>query len=458
MTCDDEAVGPPIDSGDAAPTDTHGLALHSKIMIGLMIGAILGISAHLLTTAHPAAHAQVLWLAQYCTDPVGQVFLYLLFIGGMPLVFASLALGVAKLGDLRTLSRIGAKVGAYFLLVTALAVTIGLALAHTLQPGVGFEPAVQARLLATFGRVEPETPTRATPAPGARSTPLVNLVQHHPIDAAGTIGLLAVICFALLFGVALRHIPVEQSTPVQRLLDGLHEVIIKIVDIAMQMAPVAIAALMFSTTARFGWGVLRHLFWYALCVITGLLIQQFAVFALLVRVFAGLHPLAFFRSITPVMVTAFATSSSQATLPTTMKTAKEALGVPPQIASFVLPLGATMNMSGTALFAGATCVFLAQVFGVHLGSSEQLIVILFSVLIAVGTAGVPGSSIPLLMIVLNTIGVPPGGIAIVLSIDRLLDMCRTVPNVTGAITCACFIARSEGAPLMARRVPTRGAD
>jgi DAACS family dicarboxylate/amino acid:cation (Na+ or H+) symporter len=159
-----------------------------------------------------------------------------------------------------------------------------------------------------------------------------------------------------------------------------------------------------------------------------------------------------------VLVTAFATSSSYATLPTTIKTTEEVLGVPPQIAGFVLPLGATMHMSGTALSAGVTCVFLARVFGVHLGSTEQLLVFVLSTLIAVGTAGVPGGSIPLLMIVLNTIGVPPGSIAIILGIDRLLDMCRTVPNVTGAITCACFIARSKGAHLMARHVPAQVAD
>jgi DAACS family dicarboxylate/amino acid:cation (Na+ or H+) symporter len=458
MNRDDEAVGPRIACGDAATTDTRGLALHIKILLGLLIGALLGISAHRLTVAYPAVYAQVLWLAQYCTDPVGQVFLRLLCMMVVPLVFASLALGVAQLGDLRTLGRIGTQVGTYFLLVTALAVTIGLVLVNTLRPGVGFAPDVQARLLTTFGRQAPEKQVLATSDPGLGSTTLVNHMPRHPIGAAAKTDLLAVICGALLCGVALRRIPAEQAAPVLRLLDGLHAVTITIVGMAMQMAPVAGAALMFSTTARFGWDMLGSLLWYALCVITGLLMQQFAVFAVLIYVFARLHPLAFFRHVTPVLITAFATSSSYATLPTTIKTAEEALGVPPQIAGFVLPLGATMHMSGTALCAGVTCVFLAQVFGVHLGSTEQLLVFVLSVLIAVGTAGVPGGSMPLLMIVLNTLGVPPGGIAIILGIDRLLDMCRTVPNVTGAIICACFIARSEGAHLMVRQVPAQVAD
>jgi DAACS family dicarboxylate/amino acid:cation (Na+ or H+) symporter len=458
MNRDDEAVSPRLDRGDAATTDTHGLALHSKILLGLLIGALLGISAHSLTAAYPAVYAQVLWLAQYCTDPVGQVFLHLLCMMVVPLVFASLALGVAQLGDLRTLGRIGAQVGTYFLLVTVLAVTIGLVLVHTLRPGVGFASDVQARLLMTFGREAPEQQGLATSGQDLGINTLVNRIQRHPIDAAAKTDLLAVICGALLCGVALRRIPVEQAAPVLHLLDGLHAVTITIVGMAMQMAPVAGAALLFSTTARFGWGVLGSLLWYAICVITGLLMQQFAVFAVLIYAFARLHPLAFFRHITPVLVTAFATSSSNATLPTTIKTAEEALGVPPQIAGFVLPLGATMNMNGTALSAGVTCIFLAQVFDVHLGSTEQLLVFVLSVLIAFGTAGVPGGSIPLLMIVLNTIGVPPGSIVIILGIDRLLDMCRTVPNVTGALTCACFIARSEGAHLVPPYVPAQAGD
>lgn len=439
----EEVVGPPIDRGDETTSDKRGLALHTKILIGLGAGAALGSAANIFSASRPALGAWVAWFAKYFTDPMGQVFLRMLFMVVVPLVFCSLSLGVAQLGDLRKLGRIGAKTLGYFLLVTAIACAIGLALVNTIRPGVGFSPEIQARLMETYGGQAQQVQQQASSDQGFGINTFVNIVPRNPIDAAGKTDMLAVIFFALIFGVALTLIPPQKADPVQRILDGIGEAIIKIVGIAMIIAPVAVAALIFSTTARFGWGVVKSLLWYALCVIVGLLIHQFFVFSILIRVFAKLNPLTFFRKVTPVMVTAFSTSSSNATLPTTIKTAEEELGVPPQIAGFVLPLGATMNMNGTALFEGVTCVFIAQVFGIHLGLIQQLVVIILSVLMAVGTAGVPGGSIPLLMIVLNTIGVPPGGIAIVLGIDRILDMCRTVPNVTGDITCACYVARSE---------------
>jgi DAACS family dicarboxylate/amino acid:cation (Na+ or H+) symporter len=439
----EETVGTPINRGDETTSDTDGLALHTKILIGLGIGAVAGIGANLLTASRPDANAWVMWFAKYFTDPVGQIFLRMLFMVVVPLVFASLALGVAQLGDLRKLGRIGVKVFAYFLSITAVSVAIGLTLVNAVRPGVGFSQEVQQQLMATYGDEAKKKSEIATSDQGFGINTFVNIVPRNPIQAAASTDMLGVIFFALVFGVALTLIPKEKSEPVQKLLDGIGEAIIKIVGIAMQIAPFAVAALIFSTTARFGWSVVQSLLWYALCVIIGLLILQFGVYSILVKIFARLNPLTFFRKVTPVMVTAFSTSSSNATLPTTIKTAEEELGVPSQIAGFVLPLGATMNMNGTALFEGVTCVFLAQVFGVHLGLGQQLVVIVLSVLMAVGTAGVPGGSIPLLMIVLNTIGVPPGGIAIILGIDRILDMCRTVPNVTGDITCACYITRSE---------------
>jgi DAACS family dicarboxylate/amino acid:cation (Na+ or H+) symporter len=449
MTPNDETVGAPINRGDETTSDKDGLALHTKILIGLAVGAISGIGLNFMTASNPEANAKVMWVAKYITDPVGQVFLRMLFMVVVPLVFASLSVGVAQLGDLKKLGRIGFKTFSYFMLVTALAVTIGLTLVNVVRPGVGFSPEVQTRLMETFGQEAEQKGAQAKSDQGFGINTFVNIVPRNPIDAAAKTDMLAVIFFALIFGIALTLIPREKSEPVQKVLEGLGEAIIKIVGMAMQIAPFAVAALIFSTTARFGWSVLQSLLWYAACVLAGLLIHQFVVFSALVRFFAKLNPLVFFRKVTPVMITAFSTSSSNATLPTSIKTAEEELGVPPQIAGFVLPLGATMNMNGTALFEGVTCVFLAQVFGVQLGIAQQLIVVVLSVLMAVGTAGVPGGSIPLLMIVLDTIGVPPGGIAIVLGIDRILDMARTVPNVTGDITAACFIARSEGTQLKA---------
>ncbi|QQS49587.1 MAG: dicarboxylate/amino acid:cation symporter [Acidobacteriota bacterium] len=437
-----------LDLADEIKSEKRRLALHTRILIGLGVGAALGIGANTFSASSPAFNEKVLWVATYISDPVGQVFLRMLFMVVVPLVFASLSLGVAQLGDLKKLGRIGLKVMLYFLLVSAIAVTIGLSLVNTIRPGVGFSPEIQAQLMETFGKEAEQKGELAKSDQGFGVNTFVNIVPRNPIDAAAKTDMLAVIFFALVFGIALTLIPREKSEPVQRLLDGLGEVIIRIVGFAMNLAPYAVAALIFSTTARFGWGVLKSLLWYAICVLVGLAIHQFVIYSILVRVFARINPLEFFRRITPVMVTAFSTSSSNATLPTSIKAAEEELGVPPQIAGFVLPLGATMNMNGTALFEGVTCVFIAQVFGIPLGIGEQLVVVLLSVLMAVGAAGVPGGSIPLLMIVLSTIGVPPGGIAIILGVDRILDMSRTVPNVTGDLTCAAYIARTEGAELM----------
>lgn len=428
--------------------DKKRLALHTKILIGLGVGAVLGIAANTIGAGNQAVSDKVLWVAKYISDPVGQVFLRMLFMVVVPLVFASLSLGVAQLGDLKKLGRIGLRVMLYFLLVSAIAVTIGLGLVNTIRPGVGFSPEIQAQLMDTFGKEAEQKGQLADSDQGFGVNTFVNIVPRNPIDAAAKTDMLAVIFFALVFGIALTLIPREKSEPVQKVLDGLGEVIIRIVGFAMNLAPYAVAALIFSTTARFGWGVLKSLLWYAICVLAGLVIHQFVVYSVLIKVFARVNPLEFFRRITPVMITAFSTSSSNATLPTSIKAAEEDLGVPPQVAGFVLPLGATMNMNGTALFEGVTCVFIAQVFGIPLGIGEQLVVVLLSVLMAVGAAGVPGGSIPLLMIVLNTIGVPPGGIAIILGVDRILDMSRTVPNVTGDLTCAAYIARTEGADLM----------
>ncbi|MGE0103003.1 MAG: dicarboxylate/amino acid:cation symporter [Blastocatellales bacterium] len=431
--------------------DKKRLALHTKILIGLGVGAVLGIAANTIGAGNQAVSDKVLWVAKYISDPIGQVFLRMLFMVVVPLVFASLSLGVAQLGDLKKLGRIGLRVMLYFLLVSAIAVTIGLGLVNTIRPGVGFSPEIQAQLMDTFGKEAEQKGQLADSDQGFGVNTFVNIVPRNPIDAAAKTDMLAVIFFALVFGIALTLIPREKSEPVQKVLDGLGEVIIRIVGFAMNLAPYAVAALIFSTTARFGWGVLKSLLWYAICVLAGLVIHQFVVYSVLIKVFARVNPLEFFRRITPVMITAFSTSSSNATLPTSIKAAEEDLGVPPQVAGFVLPLGATMNMNGTALFEGVTCVFIAQVFGIPLGIGEQLVVVLLSVLMAVGAAGVPGGSIPLLMIVLNTIGVPPGGIAIILGVDRILDMSRTVPNVTGDLTCAAYIARTEGADLMPHR-------
>jgi DAACS family dicarboxylate/amino acid:cation (Na+ or H+) symporter len=280
---------------------------------------------------------------------------------------------------------------------------------------------------------------------------LVNIVPRNPIAAVARPNpdMLALIFVALLVGVAVTLVDQTRVRPVLSLLEAVNDVTVKIIELAMRLAPYGVAALIFSVTSRFGFAVLVALGAYVVTVLVGLALHLFGVFSVLVRLLARCSPLRFFQKVSTVMLTAFSTSSSSATLPTTIAVSQERLGIPPPIAGFVLPLGATMNMNGTALFEGVTVLFLAQVFGVELSLGSQAIVVVMSVLTAVGAAGVPSGALPLLIIVLQMVSVPPEGIALVLGVDRILDMCRTVLNVTGDVTCAAYVARSEGVELEA---------
>jgi DAACS family dicarboxylate/amino acid:cation (Na+ or H+) symporter len=256
-----------------------------------------------------------------------------------------------------------------------------------------------------------------------------------------------------VFGVALTRLPEDVSAPVLRVLEGVARAVIEIIGFAMKLAPYGVAGLIFSVTARFGFEVLQSLGTYVLMVLVGLAIHQLGVLALLAKVFTGLGPIAFLHRCRYAIVTAFSTSSSNATLPTTLRTAEEEFGVPRQIAGFVIPLGATMNMNGTALFEGMTILFLAQVFGIDLSLGAQLIVVVMAIITAIGAAGVPSGSIPLLVMVLAMVGVPGEAIALVLGVDRILDMARTVPNVTADILTSIVVAKSEGFTLIPAVAP-----
>jgi DAACS family dicarboxylate/amino acid:cation (Na+ or H+) symporter len=412
--------------------------LHTKILLGLVLGAALGVSANRLA---PNA-AWLAWFNTNVANPVGQVFLRMLLMTVIPLVFASITLGVAGLGDLRKVGRVGGKTITYFLLSTALSATLGLVLVNMVQPGAGMDPAVREQLLETY-RSQAQGLQAAGDTRFGINT-FVNIVPRNPVQAAAGMDMLAVIFFALMFGAALTLIPVEKSRPMIAVLDSLGEIVIKIIDFAMKLAPYGVFGLIFFTTSRFGWDLLRQLGIYVLVVLVGLFIHASVGLSALVQVFGRLNPLVFWRKAWTSVVTAFSTSSSNATLPTNIAVAERELRIPPKIAGFVLPLGATMNMNGTSLYEGVTVLFLAQVFGIELSLGSQLIVILLSVLMAVGAAGVPGGSLPLIMVVLATVGVPPESIAIILGVDRILDMCRTTLNVTGDLTAAVYIARTEG--------------
>lgn len=421
----------------------RGLELHTRILLGLAAGALLG----LLANWRLRDNAGLAWTIDNVTDPVGQVFLRMLFMVVVPLVFTSLALGVAQLGDLSRVGRVGGKTLAFFLVTTAFATVIGLTLVNTVQPGQGLDPGVRTALMEQFGGEAAEK-AAAAESSGFGVQTFVNIIPRNPVDAAAKGEMLSLIFFALIFGLALTRIPEDAARPVLRVLEGVGYAVSVIIGFAMQIAPFGVAALIFGVTARFGFGLMQTLAQYAGVVLVGLALHMFLVIPFLARTMAGVGPLDFLRRSRAVMVTAFSTSSSNATLPTSIRVAQQEFGVPPQIAGFVLPLGATMNMNGTALFEGVTVLFLAQVFGVGLGLEQQLVVVAMSVITAVGAAGVPGGSIPLMVLVLEMVGVPGGGIALILGIDRILDMSRTVPNVCGDLLTSLVITRSEKLPLV----------
>jgi DAACS family dicarboxylate/amino acid:cation (Na+ or H+) symporter len=411
--------------------------LPTKIVLGLALGAACGTAANALAPGAP----WVRWLGDNVAGPVGQVFLRLLLMTVIPLVFASLTLGVAGLGDIRKVGRVGARALAYFLISTALGATLGLVLVNLTRPGAGLDPAVREQLLATYRAQAQGMQAGGTTRFGIET--FVNMVPRNPIQAAANLDMLGVICFALVFGAALTLVPEEKARPLLRVLDALGEAIVKVIDMAMKLAPYGVFGLVFVVTSRFGWGLLRQLGLYVGVVLIGLVLHGAVTLSILVKLLGGLNPLVFWSRIRASIVTAFSTSSSNATLPTNIAVAEGELRIPPQIAGFVLPLGSTLCMNGTALFEGVTVLFLAQVFGMTLDLGAQVVVMVLCVITAVGTAGVPGGSLPLLMVVLGTVGVAPEAIAIILGVDRLLDMSRTTLNVCGDLAATVYVARAE---------------
>jgi DAACS family dicarboxylate/amino acid:cation (Na+ or H+) symporter len=438
-----EAAGTPLDGVRRGPRssrqgDPHPMKLHTKILLGLVCGAVVGVTTNLLTGAGPGTQKVVSLL----TEPIGKIWLSSLIMVVIPLIVSTLSLGVAGLGSLRRLGRIGLITILSFLGLTALSTALGLLLMNVLRPGHGLDPAVKTQLMETYkGQTEGAMGLSGT---ALNIDLLVRIVPRNPVQAAASGDMLAVIFFSLMIGVALTLIPAEKAAPMTSFLDSLGHITVAIIGLVMKVAPIGVFCLIFSVTARFGFALLVNLLQYVLTVVAGLAIFQFVGYPVILTLVSRWNARDFFRRIRIVMITAFSTSSSNATLPTTMRTSEESLGIPREIGGFVLPLGATMNMNGTALFEGATVLFLAQVFGVHLTLSAQLVVVVMSVLTAIGTAGIPGGSIPLLMMVLGMVGVPMEGIAIILGVDRILDMCRSALNVTGDLVTATIVSRFEG--------------
>jgi DAACS family dicarboxylate/amino acid:cation (Na+ or H+) symporter len=416
-----------------------GMKLHTKILLGLLTGAIIGLAANL---ALGRTHGAVEWVNRYLAGPIGQIFLRMLFMIVIPLVFASISLGVAGLGDLRRVGRVGAKAIGYFLVSTALAATLGIVVVSLIRPGEQLDAAVRQDLLQTYAADAASRVEAAQTSKFGVET-VVNIVTRNPVKSAADLDMLGIIFFGMVFGAALTLIRSERAKLMIGFLQALNDVVIKIVEFAMRLAPYGVAALIFGVTSRFGFNLLKPLAAYVIAVLGALLLHLFVNISAIVRFLIGLSPRVYFGRIRSALVTAFSTSSSNATLPTALATAEQNLGIPAQIAGFVLPLGSTMCMNGTALFEGMTVIFLCQVFGIHLGLAQMVVVMIMAVITAVGAAGVPGGSIPLLVGILAMFGVPGEGIGIILGVDRILDMTRTMVNVAGDLTATAFVARSE---------------
>jgi Na+/H+-dicarboxylate symporters len=445
------------DLDDETPDRPKGMALHTRILIGLAVGVVAGVTVNYLLGGD---HPRVVWIVTNITEPVGQLFLRLLLMIVVPLVFSSLVVGVAGIGDIRKLGRVGLKSFAYCLVVSAISVVIGLTLANTIRPGKQIDPTTSAALQQRYSsdaskRVEDQKKSSEANKDSALMQVVKTIVPSNPIAAVAseTPNMLHLMFFALIVGIAITLIPVEVTAPLLRGMEALYQITAKIIDIIMKFAPFAVACLLFNNTARFGLDLLQALGWFVLTVLLGLSLQMFGVYSLSVYFLSRISPLEFFRRIKTVILTAFSTSSSNATLPTALRVSEENLGVPQEINSFVLTVGATANQNGTALYEGVTVLFLAQLAGVDLTLGQQLMVVYLAILGGVGTAGVPSGSIPFIIGVLATINVDPALIAIILGVDRILDMCRTTLNVAGDITAATYVARSEGYELLKPHEP-----
>ena len=373
--------------------------------------------------------------------PLGDLFIRLLMMIAIPLVFASLLVGVSSLHDVTKMARIGGKTIAFYLLTTALAISIGLSFGNIIPPGAQMDSVARDRLLAAYqedaaSKIEQNISVDLLDY-------IVNLVPRNVVQALAEAEMLQIIFFALLLGITLLFIDREKARRVTEFFDAISDAMIKMVDFVMLIAPYAVFALIAATIAEFGFGILRTLLWYIVAVVGGLAVQTFLVYPILLKIFARDVPLGrFLRELRPAQLVAFTTSSSAATLPVTMECC-ENVGAPKSVTSFVLPLGATINMDGTALYQGVAAVFIAQVFGMDLTLTQQLTVVLTATLASIGTAPVPGVGIVMLIIVLRSVGVPETGIALILGVDRILDMCRTITNVTSDASATMIVSSTE---------------
>ncbi len=418
--------------------------LHWQIIIGLVLGLAYGVVAAAAGWTTFTSH----WIA-----PFGTIFLRLLQFIAMPLVLASLVTGVASLSNLQKLSRIGGKTLAIYMGTTLIALIIGLTVVNVLRPGDSVPAEMRDRLQATY---ETDAASRQQQAEVAKGRgplqPIVDIFPGNFFEAAGNNrNMLQVVFVAIFFGIGLLMIPREKSEPLLRLFDSLNELVIKLVDIIMYFAPIGVFALLADTITSIAQGGLSDIVelvgalgYYCIAVILGLVLHIGIVYTGMLKFFSPIRIVDFYRGFAPAQLVAFSTSSSGATLPVSMECAEKNLGVSEEVSSFVLPLGATVNMDGTALYQAVAAVFIAQTLGLGLDLAAQATIVFTALLASIGTAAVPSAGIVMLVIILESVGIPSAGIALILGVDRILDMLRTVTNITGDAAVAVIVAHSEG--------------
>jgi Na+/H+-dicarboxylate symporter len=421
------------------------IPLHTQIIIGLLLGLITGLAVVKLGISPD-------FVLDYI-KPIGTIFINGLKMIAVPLVLASLIVGVSNLGDVTKLSRIGGKTIATYVFTTALSVSIGLLIVNIFNPGKSLPADTRDNLMAIYDdTADSKTSQAEVIKEQSPLQPLVDMVPENFFQATTDNGsMLQVVFFAIIVGIALLQVPKKKAEPVIAFFDGFNDVIIKIVGFIMVIAPYGVFALMASLIVEITGDnpdsaveLLLALLKYSLIVLGGLFFMILAVYPGILRLFTRVKYQDFFRAIRPAQLLAFTTSSSAATLPVTMKQVEEEIGVSEEVTSFVLPLGATINMDGTSLYQGVAAVFIAQALGMDLSLAQQLMIVMTATLASIGTAGVPGAGIIMLIIVLESIGVPAAGIALILAPDRILDMFRTIVNVTGDAMVCTVVASTEG--------------
>ena len=420
-------------------SEGRGFSLQWQMLVGFLVGLVAGLIVY--TTSAGAPWVEI--LTTYVTQPIGQIFLRLLFMLVIPLLFSALVVGISEMGEVRSLKRVGIRTLVYTVAVSSIAVIVSLVAVNLLQPGAGVDRAAASELLAAQAERAGAIVQSGSEQPSALDS-FINIIPNNLVEALGSnSAILSVMFFALFFGIGLLITDTRNAKMLQRGFEGLFDVTMRLIMLVIRMAPLAVACFMFNLAALFGWDLLIRLSAYVGVVLLALGIQMFIVFPILLWTLARKSPLAFFRETQEASLMAFSTASSNATLPTSLRVADENLKLPRKVARFVLTIGATANQNGTAMFEGVTVLFLAQFFGVDLTIWQQVMVMLVCILGGIGTAGVPAGSLPVVALILAMVGIAPEAIAIVLGVDRFLDMCRTTLNVIGDLVAAQVISAAE---------------